>query len=188
MGTFSATAGSPAYFLDQSDAPPIHTSPLPYQRSLYGDWLDADNDCQNTRHEVLIAESQVKASLDETGCFVIAGKWYDPYLDGLITDPRVIDIDHFIPLAEAHRSGGANWDDETRYSFGNDLSENGVLIPVSASANRSKGDRDPANWLPPNTDYHCQYIDRWVALKEVWGLTMDYAERQAIMDIQDACS
>ena len=187
VDSFSTTIDSTGLF---SNPPSNHyprTSPLTYHRSLYGGWLDADNDCQNTRHEVLIAESRVTASLDETGCFVVAGEWYDPYLDSLITDPSVIDIDHFIPLAEVHRSGGAKWDDRARYSFGNDLSERGVLIPVSASANRSKGDRDPANWLPPNTAYHCQYVKRWVALKETWRLTMDYAERQAIIDIQDDC-
>ncbi len=185
--TFSAVADSVIHLSNPPGTPSIHTSPLPYRRSLYGGWLDTDNDCQNTRHEILIAESRVEATLDGTGCIVIAGEWYDPYLDSLITDPSVIDIDHFIPLAEVHRSGGAKWDDSTRYSFGNDLSENGVLIPVSASVNRSKGQRDPAGWLPPNASYHCQYVDRWAALKETWRLTMDYAERKAVMDIQGNC-
>ena len=185
--TTSTSTDSADLFSNHLNIPSRRTAPLTYHRSLYGGWLDTDNDCQNTRQEILIAESRVEASLDETGCIVIAGEWHDPYLDSLITDPSVIDIDHFIPLAEVHRSGGAKWDDSTRYSFGNDLSKNGVLIPVSASANRSKGDRDPANWLPTNTAYHCQYIDRWVALKETWRLTMDYAEHQAVMDIQDDC-
>ena len=185
--TTSTSIDSADLFSNHLNMPSPRTAPLTYHRSLYGGWLDTDNDCQDTRQEILIAESRVETSLDETGCIVIAGEWYDPYLDSLITDPSVIDIDHFIPLAEVHRSGGAKWDDSTRYSFGNDLSKNGVLIPVSASANRSKGDRDPANWLPPNTAYHCQYIARWVALKETWRLTMDYVEHQAVMDMQDDC-
>ncbi len=160
---------------------------LPYQQNLYGGWLDVDEDCQNTRHEILISESLVDATLDESGCFVIGGQWHDPYLDTLITDPSIIDIDHFIPLAEAHRSGGAKWDDSTRYSFGNDLSKHGLLIPVFASINRSKGSQDPADWLPPNPRYHCQYIDRWVTLKTTWRLTMDYAEQEAVSDIRDMC-
>ena len=183
----STSADSADLFPNPPNTSSPRTAPLTYHRSLYGGWLDTDNDCQNTRQEILIAESRVEASLDETGCIVIAGEWHDPYLDSLITDPSVIDIDHFIPLAEVHRSGGAKWDDSTRYSFGNDLSENGVLIPVSASANRSKGDQDPAKWLPPNTAYHCQYVNRWVALKKTWRLTMDYAEHQAVMDIQNEC-
>ena len=186
--TFSTTIDSTDFLPNQPNKPPPHTSPPTYHRGLYGGWLDTDNDCQNTRQEILIAESRVEASLDATGCFVTAGEWHDPYLDSLITDPSMIDIDHFIPLAEVHRSGGAKWDASTRFSFGNDLSENGILIPVSASANRSKGDRDPANWLPPNEAYHCQYVNRWVALKSKWRLTMDFSERQAVTDIQEECS
>jgi len=188
VDTLNATADSTNFLTNQPDTSSVRTSPLPYHRSLYGGWMDVDDDCQNTRHEILIAESRTDASLDETGCFVIAGEWHDPYLDTLITDPGRIDIDHFIPLSEAYRSGSATWDDSTRYSFGNDLSENGMLIPVSFTANRSKGNRDPANWLPPDTTYHCQYIDRWVTLKKTWNLTMDYAERKTVMDIQNHCS
>ena len=157
------------------------------RRSLYGGWLDVDEDCQNTRHEVLISRSRIEPILDETECIVISGEWYDPYTGMTITDPGELDIDHFIPLAEAHRSGGAAWNDSLRHAFGNDLSENGVLIPVLASVNRSKGDRDPADWLPPNESYHCQYIERWMNLKEIWKLTMDYHERQAVEDLQSKC-
>ncbi len=161
---------------------------LPYDRSLYGFWWDEDGDCQNTRNEVLIAKSRIEVTLDETGCKVVAGEWFDPYTDSIIVDPRRIDIDHFIPLAEVHRSGGIAWDYVTRVSYVNDLSENGALIPVLYSANRSKGDRDPAHWLPPNQDYHCQYIERWVILKKTWNLTMDPDERQAVKEIQAKCT
>lgn len=161
---------------------------LPYDRSLYGSWWDEDGDCQNTRNEVLIAKSRIEVTLDETGCKVVAGEWFDPYTDSIIADPRRIDIDHFIPLAEVHRSGGTAWDYADRVSYMNDLSENGALIPVLYSANRSKGDRDPAHWLPPNQDYHCRYIERWVILKKTWNLTMDPVERQAVEEIQVKCT
>ncbi|MDE2645144.1 MAG: helix-hairpin-helix domain-containing protein, partial [Bacteroidota bacterium] len=178
---FSIAEDSTDLLINPRDTSPADNSPVRYHRGLYGGWMDIDDDCQNTRQEILIAESRIEVSLDETECFVIAGEWYDPYLDSLIMDPGVIDIDHFIPLAEAHRSGGAKWSDSTRYAFGNDLSKDGVLIPVLASVNRSKGQRDPANWLPPNTAYHCQYVDRWVALKETWRLTRSNEKRAHIL-------
>ena len=40
------------------------------------------------------------------GCKVIAGRWEDPYTGRVSTDPRDLDIDHFIPLAEMHRRLG----------------------------------------------------------------------------------
>ena len=69
-------------------------------RKLYGSWIDQDDDCQNTRNEVLIAERTVPVTLDAKGCRVISGRWQDPYTGRVFTDPRRLDIDHFIPLAE----------------------------------------------------------------------------------------
>jgi hypothetical protein len=54
------------------------------------------------------------------------------------------------------------------------------LIAVSLSSNRSKGDRDPAEWLPPRRAYICRYLTNWVAVKYRWKLTIDSRERQTI--------
>ena len=172
----------------QQFSPLTPSSDSVFDRSLYHIWGDADRDCQNTRHEVLIAQSRIDVDFDETGCKVIKGEWTDPYTDTLITNPGYLDIDHFIPLAEAHRSGGDVWAPVRRYCFANDLSENGMLIPVLSSANRSKGDRDPAHWLPENKSYHCQYVERWVALKKAWGLTIDSDEQKSIEAVETRCT
>ena len=169
---------------------PVAPSPspvVPYDRDLYGGWIDADGDCQDTRQEVLIAESLIPARLDSRGCRVVSGEWLDPYTGQTFTDPSDLDIDHFIPLAEAHRSGASQWPPELRRQFANDLSFPGSLIAVSASANRSKGDRDPAGWLPPNQDFHCEYVSAWVIEKGYWGLTMDDGERNAVLSILGQC-
>ena len=86
-----------------------NTPSVPYDRDLYRHWIDADGDCQDTRQEVLIAQSLQPVVLDGRGCRVVSGRWFDPYTGQTFTDPGDLDIDHFIPLAEVHRSGGDIW-------------------------------------------------------------------------------
>ena len=155
---------------------------IPYDRDLYKHWIDADRDCQDTRQEVLISESLQPVVLDDRGCRVVSGEWLDLYTGQTFTDPSRLDIDHFIPLSEAHRSGADTWTLEQRQSFANDLTNEHSLIAVSASANRSKGDRDPPNWLPPNESFQCEYIKRWVAVKEYFNLNMDATERNFLQN------
>jgi len=118
---------------------------------------------------------------------VTAGQWYSPFDAVWVDVPRSIDIDHFVPLAEAWRSGARNWDEPTRRAFANDLSDPRTLIAVTASSNRSKSDRDPADWLPTNTAYRCDYIGTWVAIKHRWELAIDTREQAAIQRVLRGC-
>jgi hypothetical protein len=160
----------------------------PYKRSLYKHWIDADQDCQDTRQEVLISESVIAVTLDRRGCKVLKGRWYDPYTGRTFTRPKSLDIDHFVPLKEVHLSGGSRWGAARRKAYANDLSDPNTLIAVSAGANRSKGFKDPAKWMPKNTAYHCDYVRIWVAVKARWNLTIDARERRKIQEVQATCS
>ncbi|MGR4000253.1 MAG: HNH endonuclease family protein [Alphaproteobacteria bacterium] len=158
----------------------------PYQSYQRAQWLkywaDNDGDCQNTRHEVLQEQSLIPATLDAAGCRVVKGLWIDPYTGIKHTDPAELDIDHLIPLAEAHRSGGNLWNHQQRRDFANDLKTPGALVAVALGINRSKGKRDPSRWLPPQQ--HCQYVENWLAVKEAYGLTLDVSETRAIAQVQ----
>ena len=83
----------------------------PYDRKAWKHWIDEDKDCQNARHEVLIEESlSTVVFKTEKGCRVVSGSWNDPYSGRTITDASKLDIDHMVPLKEAHESGGHAWD------------------------------------------------------------------------------
>ena len=152
-----------------------------YNRTDYGrSWIDADKDCQNTRQEVLIEESVSPVVLNKKGCRVIGGVWMDYYTKKMITNPSELDIDHLVPLAEVDRSGGDKWSKENKMDYANDLTNPETLIAVSASANRSKGDKDPSDWMPKNKDYWCEYIRDWQIVKNEWKLDMDEKEREFI--------
>lgn len=152
-----------------------------YDRGEYGGWIDSDRDCINTRHEVLAAESLVPPLF--LNCKVVTGLWFDPYTGLTFTNPQDLDVDHMVPLAEAHRSGAASWTREQKRAYANDLDNPGHLFAVQARANRQKGARDPAQWMPSNESFHCAYVLAWIGVKDKWGLTMDEAESLVIENI-----
>lgn len=157
-----------------------------YDRDLFPHWRDADGDGCDTRREVLIAESLAPVSVG-AGCSLSGGQWYSVFDGVTTTDPSDFDIDHFVPLKEAWDSGAHSWDPQTRRQFANDLSYAGSLIAVSASSNRTKGASDPAEWLPPNTDYRCVYLTTWVEVKIRWNLSADDREISAIRSAGARC-
>ena len=159
-----------------------------YDREDWPHWLDLDGDCMNARHEVLVLESLVATRLSPDGCDVERGLWRDAFTGDTVRDPRDLDVDHFVPLAEAHRSGGYAWSQERRVAFANDLDDSRSLIAVSASANRSKGDQGPEEWLPPDAAYRCRYVADWVAVKVRWSLSMDERERVTVGNLLQSCA
>ncbi|HVG48190.1 MAG TPA: HNH endonuclease family protein [Rubellimicrobium sp.] len=162
--------------------------PRGYDREAWPHWTDSDSDCQDARQEVLAAESLEAVRWDSGGCAVVSGLWHDSYTGETFRDPRALDVDHLVPLAEAYRSGGRDWDVTRRAAYANDLGDPRTLIAVSASANRSKGDQGPEEWLTPEGDYRCRYIANWVAVKVRWSLSMDERERVTVGNLLRECA
>lgn len=157
-----------------------------YERDSFKHWTDEDQDGCPTRAEVLIEEATTKPEQGER-CTLTGGAWTSTY-DGVeVTDAQRLDIDHMVPLAEAWDSGAHAWSDERRQAYANDLNAARSLIAVTAKTNRSKGDKDPADWLPPATGTHCTYAADWTATKLRWQLNADNAERTALLDLADQC-
>lgn len=170
--------------LPTDDSPSSHTG---YNRDVFKAWIDADSDGCDTRAEVLLVETLVKATTRNT-CTVSTGSWVSVY-DGIsVTDAGKLDIDHFVPLAEAWVSGAYAWPNEKKVRFGNDLGYGPSLVAVTASSNRSKSDSDPSKWMPTNRSYHCEYAATWVAVKWRWSLTVDALERRAIQAVLTGCA
>jgi hypothetical protein len=157
-----------------------------YDRALFGDWIDADGDGCDTRDEVLIDESVTPVTVG-TGCSLTGGSWYSAYDGVSTTNASTFDIDHVVPLKEAWDSGAYGWTADRRQAYANDLDDARSLRAVSASSNRSKSDRDPADWLPPLAGFRCTYATEWVTVKTRWQLTVDSTERTALAGILGSC-
>ena len=160
----------------------------PYDRDDWKHWVDEDKDCQNTRHEVLIEESLAKVAFKtDRKCQVATGEWFAPYTGETVTDATRLDIDHMIPLKNAHNSGGWAWDKSRKAAFANDMSYADHLIAVTASANRKKGARGPEEWKPTNRGYWCDYAIDWVQIKTDWDFSATKAEWGALQEILETC-
>jgi hypothetical protein len=157
-----------------------------YDRDLFADWYDADRDGCNTRKEVLIAESLDPVQIGSK-CAISGGRWFSIYDNVETTDSSKFDIDHMVPLSEAWDSGAWNWNADQRKYFANDLDLPFFLIAVTASSNRSKSDRDPAQWMPPNANYHCEYVRIWIEIKRAWDLSVDQAEHNYLAQKLASC-
>ncbi|OXM59200.1 HNH endonuclease, partial [Amycolatopsis sp. KNN50.9b] len=84
--------------------------------------------------------------------------------------------------------GAAAWSAAERQAYANDPDDPRSLLAVHDSANQSKADRDPAQWMPPAANAACRYISDWVTVKTRWGLSTDAAEHAAIQRITASCN
>jgi len=142
-----------------------------YERKNWKHWSDLDKDGLNTRQEVLMRD------FDKQNNY-----WITPYLKKEVRDARSIDIDHIVPLKEAYLSGGKDWSKEQKEIFAND-EEN--LTVSYFSANRKKGSKDIANWLP--TFNKCWYIKQFIYIKKKYQLSFDKKEKKVIKQYKKIC-
>lgn len=155
-----------------------------YDRSAFSHWVDADGDGQDTRAEVLIAESQTRTTI--SGGTVRTGTWRSYYDGQTWRNASDVDIDHLVPLKEAWGSGAKRWNADTRKRFANDLGDRRSLVAVTDNVNQSKSDRDPAQWLP-REKAQCRYVQEWVAVKKRWELAVDRPEKRVLTRLARDC-
>lgn len=169
--------GTPLQLLRRLDVE--RERPRGYDSDRFPHWRNADGDGCDTRQEVLIAESMTAVTLG-ADCRIRGGRWRSAY-DGVVTrDASTFDIDHVVPLKEAWASGARRWSRDRRQAYANDLGDPRSLRAVSASSNRSKGDRSPDAWMPPRAGIHCRYLGWWVAIKVRWRLSVEPRERDVL--------
>jgi hypothetical protein len=179
----TTVSGTGLQLLARLATAPEHSSG--YARALFVHWIDADHDGCNTREEVLIAESRTTPRTG-AGCSVM-GAWRSVYDGVTTTNASSFDIDHVVALKEAWDSGAWAWTAARRQSYANDQGDSRTLRAVSAASNRSKSDKDPAQWLPSLASFRCTYVTDWVAVKLRWRLSVDSVERAALERVLAAC-
>lgn len=157
-----------------------------YHRKLWlTNWADYDNDCQNTRTEILIRDSQVPVTFKTPkSCDVSHGQWVDPYTGKTILAASNIDIDHIVPLKHAHNNGGSNWPSLLKELFANDPDN---LLTTENIINRKKGSNSLVLWKPPNKAYWCDFSTKWETVKNKYNLKLNNEEEKHVSDMKQYC-
>ncbi len=169
-----------------------------YRRAAFGEsWTD-DNDAPgghngcDTRNDILDRDLVDKTYTHIRSCptAVATGVLHDPYTNSVIDFTRgakvgqSVQIDHLVPLAYAWGIGARDWTDAQRVRFANDPAN---LLAVQGKANQDKGASPPADWMPPNHAFWCQYSMQFIAVLRGYGLPVDARSAQVLRDAATTC-
>lgn len=181
------------------DTLPVGAKKADYNRDDWNHWVRTDrSSCWDVRDEVLerdalpgtvkYADKDKKATTDpKKACSVTAGTWVDPYSGVIIKDPKGIDIDHMIPLSYANQHGGASFSKKQKEEYANDLSNPVHLKATAAKENRTKSDKGPSGYKPPNQSNWCVYARDWVTISSNWGLSISEKDVKAVREMLATC-
>jgi len=155
----------------------------------FGDWADPDGNGCDARNDVL-ARDLVDEVLGDDGCTVRSGTLHDPYTATTIQFVRGpatsadVQIDHVVALKNAWISGADRLGQDDRVALANDPLN---LQAVDGPTNGDKSASDASQWLPPNEEYHCEYVARQIAVKTRYGLSVTTDEKQAMSEVLSGC-
>jgi len=169
-----------------------------YRRPAFGDAWDDENDAAlghngcDTRDDILNRDLVDKTYVSIKRCpdAVATGTLHDPYTNATIAFQRgaqvgeSVQIDHIVPLAYAWDMGASGWPFPERLRFANDPAN---LLAVDGQANQDKGDAPPAQWMPPNGAFRCQYAMQFIAVLRGYELAVDAPSVPVLREAAATC-
>ena len=154
-------------------------------------WADTDRNGCDTRNDILRRDLTVATVAPGIqGCKVLSGELTSPFtgehvdfIAGTQTSSDV-QIDHVVALSDAWQKGAQALDIAQRTKFANDPLN---LLAVDGPSNSAKGDNDAATWLPPASEFRCEYVSIQIAVKLRYDLWVTDAEKQAMDRVLGKC-
>ena len=170
-----------------------------YDRDEYGDWAYTSG--TNTRFQVLVNSGDAIVEDNK----IVGGTWYIAYTGETVTYTTKeevsnnLQIDHIVPVSYANSHGAASWDQDKKEEFYNDYGQETAwttgsddtvdyakvcnLIVSDRSSNLSKSDSGPSGWMPSNEDYWVEYCESWVVICSNYGISIDQADYDKILEV-----
>ncbi|WP_158299779.1 proprotein convertase P-domain-containing protein [Glycomyces paridis] len=147
-----------------------------YDRDLFPHWVSVGGGCTARQYVLKRDGSNVVTGSD---CQPDSGSWQSDFDNVWTSTVSNATIDHVVALSEAWASGAWSWTTAQRQAFANDINSPQLWI-ATTSANSSKSDYDPAEWMPSNASVRCDYVKAWIHVKSLYDLTVDSAEKSAL--------
>jgi DNA uptake protein ComE-like DNA-binding protein len=157
-----------------------------YSRDLFPHWADTNGSGCNARQDTLRSQVIGLPQVDLfSRCVIVEGDWYSLFdAVNYSGSPAELDVDHVVALSEAWDSGASRWTTAQRRAFANDQLN---LLAVTASSNRSKGDRDAGEWLPPSQSAWCVTGAIIITVKAKYRLSIDAREKAGLERLVGTC-
>ena len=160
-----------------------------YDRNLkFGNgWKDFNGNKCDERQDTLKRDLSSVMYKDAKRCQLASGTLADVYTGTTITwkvNSGSVDIDHVVALKNAWVSGGDQLSQDQRQGLANDPLN---LMASQASANRSKGDANAAEWLPANKSFRCRYVATQISVKKKYMLSVTASEKNAMERVLSTC-
>lgn len=167
-----------------------HWNPLPRadepynRRQHFGRWIRINpSSCLNTRHWLLLHRSQEPVTVAPSGCRILTGRWYDPFSNQTFLEAKDVEVDHMVPLKHAWDVGAFRWNKAQRCAFANFVYDEDHLVIISITENRRKGARGPDGYLPSHRSFWCEYLAKYLRVKQIWELPLLPQEALKIQEI-----
>ncbi|MGP5397665.1 HNH endonuclease family protein [Arthrobacter rhombi] len=151
-------------------------------------WKDPDGNNCAARQDILARDMTNLKYKDSRHCLVASGTLADLYTGKTIhwsIGSNLVDIDHVVALKNVWISGGQKLSYNQRVAVANDPLN---LFSSDASANRQKGDKNAAEWLPSNKAFRCQYVATQISVKKKYALAVTAPEKAAMQRVLGKCT
>jgi hypothetical protein len=139
-----------------------------YNRDSWKHWSDLDKDGRDTRYEMLEDNSKTKVIKDKKGK-ILRGQWVGVYTGRVLNKTGQVHVDHVVPLSYVSKAGGRSWSNIKKEIFANDKAN---LVLSFASANISKSDKGPEDWMPVIKSIHCSYLSQWIIVSNKYDISL----------------
>lgn len=144
---------------------------------IYGEY-EADPRLHNPRQ----SREVIRSRKEDGRCKIEKGRWVDFYTGEQISDPSLAEVDHVVALKDAWNSGASKWTLAKREEFANDTLNLTIASKTTNTKKSAYSITEMNKWMDRDSVYACEYVNRYVSVKNKYRLSYSSDEISIIKD------